>query len=219
MDNNENGNTKIIVIMLVVLVIAIIGAAISTANKNKPKKEPTTYKPDYVTEISAKPTKTATPTPAATPTPTPVPATPTPEPVNSLGFTANEFMHSFNRNASELDSDLTAYYGKALTGIIDMNTTSDSVTLSTYIEDGYVTTVIVKGTGTGSTASGIEQMYAMVAAARAVDSKLTTSEASNFILELLESAPRGGADYSKTKNGLKYTVSAMTGSTWLQISK
>ncbi len=150
----------------------------------------------------------------ATSTPTPVP-----EPVNSLGFTANEFMHLFNRNASELDSNLTAYYGKALTGIIDMNTTSDSVTLSTYIEDGYVTTVIVKGTGTGSTASGIEQMYAMVAAARAVDSKLTTSEASNFILELLESAPRGGANYSKTKNGFKYTVSAMTGSTWLQISK
>lgn len=215
MDSNESGNTKIIVIMLVVLVIAIVGAVISTANKNKPQKEPTTYKPDYVAEISAKPAKTATPAP----TPTPVPATPAPEPENSLGFTPNEFMHSFNRNASELDSNLTAYYGKALTGIIDMNTTSDSVTLSTYIEDGYVTTVIVKGTGTGSASSGVEQMYAMVAAARAVDSNLTTSEASNFILELLEAAPRGGADYSNTKNGLKYTVSAMTGSTWLQISK
>ncbi|HBL82277.1 MAG TPA: hypothetical protein DD391_06710 [Clostridiales bacterium] len=100
-----------------------------------------------------------------------------------------------------------------------MNTTSDSVTLSVYTNGDFVTDIFVKGKGTGSANSGVEQMYCMVAAAKVADPSLTTTEASNFILELIEAAPGNGKDYSKKKNGFKYTVSVDTGSTWLVIGK
>ena len=209
---------KLITALLSLMLIAGCNSAptsTSTISSTPPTSTPT---------ISLTPKTTPSPTPTHAPTPTPK-TTSTPESTKtdnkaketSLGFTTNDFLSKFNTIVSELDSSIYARIGKVLGDIVDINV-SDSVSLSLYVEGGYVTTIIVKGSGTGTLTSGKEQMYCMVAAAKAADTSLTTSAASNFILELLDTAPKG-KDYTKNKNGLKYTVSAQTGSTWLQIKK
>ena len=137
----------------------------------------------------------------------------------TFGMNAKEFVQSFNMNSAALGSSVTATVPTSTDNFIDIGTSSNNVSLSLSMQRGYVSDVYVNGEGDGSSASAVDQIYSMVAAAQALDSSLETSDISNFLTVLISNAPKNGDNYTQKKNGITYTVSAMPGSTVLLINK
>lgn len=138
---------------------------------------------------------------------------------NSFGMSENDFYTTFNSTAAGNGYDV--FLGKATTNGNMKNylTMNDDVTLMTYVEGNYLQTVSITAKRTTSESLSNASYYA-VTTAMVLDSSLSANTIDSFMADLITNAKNNsGADYSQTKNGIKYTANVSSSSLFFYFSK